>query len=175
MNDRIKGILQILFAILVIVLIIYFEGEIKKLEELGYIGVFLISVLGSATIFFPAPGRLVVFSLGRVLDPLLVGIIGGVGSAIGELTGYAAGSGVVKLLKADKYFKKFKAWIKKYDILAIFIFAVIPNPIFDVAGIAAGSLGIPWWRYLLATAAGRVIGYVALAYLGEYTIQFFKF
>lgn len=171
-NERIAGIIQIIFAVAIVIVVLVFSNEIEKLREFGYLGVFIISVLASATLFIPAPGWAIVIVMARVLDPILVGITAGVGSAIGELTAYAAGSGAAKLLHSNSHFKKFKGWIKRNDLLAIFILAAIPNPLFDVAGIAAGSLGIKWWRYLISTAAGRTLRYILLAYLGAFSLQF---
>src|SRR3990167_664799 len=137
MNERTKGILHILLAIIII----------------------------------PAPGWAIGFAMGKFLDPIGLGIAAGVGSAIGEITGYVAGQGASQVIHANKHFKKFKDWIKKNDLVAIFVLAAIPNPIFDVAGIAAGSLNIKWWRFLIATALGRTLRYAALAYFGAFSLQ----
>ncbi|MBI5228004.1 VTT domain-containing protein [Candidatus Micrarchaeota archaeon] len=110
--------------------------------------------------------------MAKFLDPIGLGIAAGTGSAIGELTGYLGGEGASKLISTNSHFKKIKEWIRKNDLLAIFVLALIPNPLFDVAGIAAGGLGIKWWKFLAATAAGRIIRYAALAYLGIFTMQF---
>jgi len=171
-NEKIEGIIQIIFAVAIVIVVFVFSSEIEKLKEFGYLGVFIISVLASATLFIPAPAWAVIIAMSRFLDPVLLGLVAGVGSAIGELTGYTAGSGAAKLLHANSHFKRFKNWIKNNDLLAVFILAAIPNPLFDVAGIAAGSLGIKWWRYLISTAAGRTLRYILLAYLGAFSLQF---
>jgi membrane protein YqaA with SNARE-associated domain len=54
---------------------------------------------------------------------------------------------------------------------AIFVLAFIPNPLFDIAGIIAGGLKIPWWRYLTACVTGRILRYVLLAMLGAFTLN----
>ena len=172
MNEKLKGILQVLFAIAIVVLVFAFSKELERFKEYGYLGVFVISAISSATIFIPAPGWAVVFAMAKFLDPIGLGIAAGIGSALGEITGYIAGQGTSHLLHANKHYKKFKNWIEKNDLVAIFILAAIPNPLFDVAGIAAGSLGIKWWRFLIATAAGRTLRYAALAYLGAFSLQF---
>ena len=60
----------------------------------GYLGVFLASLIGSATIILPVPSFALVIAAGSQLDPLWVGIISGAGAAIGELTGYGLGYGI---------------------------------------------------------------------------------
>ncbi|MEM4358900.1 MAG: VTT domain-containing protein, partial [Candidatus Bilamarchaeaceae archaeon] len=141
-----------------------FSDRITTLQELGYLGVFLIALLSNATIFFPAPGWAAVIAMGGVLNPYLVGIAAGVGSAFGELTGYAVGEGAASL--ANKEFIKQKEMIEKYGSMAIFVLAFIPNPLFDVAGLAAGAIKIGIMKFLIFCMLGRVLRYILLAHLG---------
>ena len=173
MNETQKGILQIIIAVFIVILIFQFGNQLERFKEYGYIGVFVVSLVSSASLFFPAPGWAIVIAMSRFLDPLLLGLAAGVGSAIGEITGYIAGQGASKAIHANAHFSKLKEWIRKNDILALFIFAVVPNPLFDVAGIAAGSLGIPVWRFLLVVAAGRIVRYTLLGYLGLFSVNYF--
>jgi len=46
-----------------------FHDELARLERYGYPGVFIISLLGNATVIFPAPSLAVVFGMGGVLNP----------------------------------------------------------------------------------------------------------
>lgn len=57
----------------------------------GYGGIFLVSFLGNASIIFPVPVFLVIFALGSILNPWILGAVMGVGAALGELTRYALG------------------------------------------------------------------------------------
>ena len=171
MNTKTKGILQILLAVLLLLVILFLSKDIEKLAGFGYIGVFLISLLSSATILFPAPGWVAVIAISRILDPIYVGLIAGFGSGLGEITGYIAGSGVNSIIN-DEHFTKIKSVIEKYDIFAIFFLSFIPNPLFDIAGIAAGSVGMKWWKFLIACITGRVLRYLILAYLGRFSIEF---
>ena len=70
-----------------------FGDQLVDLRGYGYLGVFLISLLGNATVILPVPSLAVVFAGGGVLNPLLVGLVAGVGEPLGELTGYLAGYG----------------------------------------------------------------------------------
>ena len=163
MNKR--GILEIVLSILIVALIIFFWGYAKELGAYGYLGIFVISILSSATIFIPAPGWLSVIALANSHNPLLLGIVAGAGSALGELTGYLGGHGIGKLIGIEKKeFKKYLKWIKKNDALGIMLLSFLPNPLFDVAGIAAGAAKVPLWRYLLFCSMGRIIRYALLAY-----------
>lgn len=174
LSERTKGILQLAGAIVIIALALYLTSNIQQYAEFGYIGVFIISLISSATILLPAPGWAAVVAMGAVLNPYYVGILAGIGSAIGEVTAYGVGSGTVNLL--DKHLgsrsERFKGWIKRYDALAIGFLAFLPNPFFDIAGLAAGSLRIPLWRFLAACMVGRILRYVILAYLGAFTLHY---
>ncbi|MBI2079484.1 VTT domain-containing protein [Candidatus Micrarchaeota archaeon] len=172
MDEKTKGLIQILFAILIAILVFLANDYIKEFASFGYLGVFVISVLSAATLFIPAPSWAIVISVSRVLDPYLVGIVAGIGTALGETTGYVAGQGASNLIKTNEHFKKWKEWIKKNDILAIGVLAFVPNPLFDVAGLAAGSLGIKLWRFILACAIGRIVRYILLAQLGAFSTYY---
>ncbi|HLD59789.1 MAG TPA: VTT domain-containing protein [Candidatus Bilamarchaeaceae archaeon] len=173
-SDQLKGLLQIAFAIFIIIVIFWFSKDIGQFEEFGYLGVFLISLLATATIFIPTPGWAIVIAMAGVLNPYLVGITAGVGSALGEITGYVAGAGAEKMIKDGKFkkFEKYYKMIKENDLIAIFVLAFIPNPLFDVAGLAAGSLKIPLTRFLFATVLGRILRYVLLAHLGAFSLEY---
>jgi hypothetical protein len=51
--------------------------------------------------------------------------------------------------------------------LTLFLLAAVPNPLFDVAGLTAGSVGYSPWRYWLAVMLGKSIVYTALALGGQ--------
>ncbi len=171
MDKRIIGALHLSFSILIAAAVLFFADQIGGFEAYGYAGAFIISLLSSATIFFPAPGWAVVVIMSRSLNPYLLGLSAGIGSAIGELTGYIAGEGVREIVNSHvKESARVEEVVKKYGTAGIFILAFVPNPLFDIAGIVAGGLKMPWWQYLIACAAGRVLRYILLAFLGAFTL-----
>ncbi|MFH1394475.1 MAG: VTT domain-containing protein [Candidatus Micrarchaeota archaeon] len=173
MDKKLRGIAEIVIAILIVAASLYFSTEVGMLREFGYAGVFLISMASAATLFFPAPGWASVVAMSTVLDPYLVGIAAGVGAAIGELTGYVAGDGARKMIESRvKDYKKYRDIIEKYDFAGIFVLAFIPNPLFDIAGIIAGSLKMHPVKYLAACALGRTLRYILLAYVGAIALDF---
>lgn len=58
---------------------------VRSFGRWGYLSVFAISLLSSATVLIPAPGLAVVFAMGGALDPVTLGIVAGIGSGLGEL------------------------------------------------------------------------------------------
>ena len=171
MDKKLDGFLHIAFAIAVVVVVLIFSRDLWALKRFGYWGAFVISLLSSATILIPMPSWVVIAAMGRYLNPYMLGLVAGVGSAIGEMTGYSAGEGAMELLEGRvKETKDIHRFVDKYGVLAIFAFAFIPNPLFDIAGIAAGAGKIPWWQFLFACAAGRILRYMLLAMIGNFSL-----
>lgn len=172
MDKKAEGALQIAIAITIAIIVFYFSSEMEGFKEYGYLGAFFISALSSATIFIPAPGWAAVIAMGRYLDPYLLGLVAGIGSSFGELTGYVAGDGARDIINDKvKENKDIHQIISKYGPFAIFALAFIPNPLFDAAGLVAGALKIPWWQFLIATAMGRILRFILLAMLGQWTLN----
>jgi len=87
-------IVQILTVIAILVTLgaaVYFRDRLQELERYGYAAVFLVGLVSNATLIFPIPGLAVSSVLGGVFNPWIVGLVGGLGQALGELTGYMAG------------------------------------------------------------------------------------
>jgi len=149
----------------------------------GYLGVFFVSLISSASILFPVPGFAVIFTLGSVLNPFLVGLSAALGAALGELVGYYIGYGGEKLGARKK--KKLKEKLKNIERLfqkykgafIIFVFAATPLP-FDLVGLFCGTINYPVKKFFVATLAGKIIKYLLIAYAGalgiEYLLEFFK-
>jgi membrane protein YqaA with SNARE-associated domain len=159
------------FAVTVSVLIVVFRTRITALGGYGYLGTFLVPLLCSATLFVPVPGLVIVFTLGSVLNPMLVGLISGVGATLGETTGYLLGYGGRAAIENVVLYKRIENWMKRWAPLTLFGLAVIPNPLFDLAGAAAGALKVPIWKYYLYGGAGRIIKHTAFALAGAWGLQ----
>ena len=154
------------FAIAITACALYLSTKILRLSMLGYAGVFLISLISSATVFIPVPGFAIVIALARSLNPVLLGIAAGIGSGIGELSGYLLGYAGHDAVMKTKMFRSHKKQVEKYGMAAIFVLAFLPNPLFDLAGIASGAIKMHWWKFLFATIAGKMLRFILLAYLG---------
>ena len=145
--------------------------EIERLGVYGYPAVFLVSLVSNATIILPVPGLAVSSLMGSVFNPLLVGLVAGIGQALGELSGYMVGFSGQTLIDRGRAYDRLFRWMSRHGTLTIFVLAVIPNPVFDLAGIAAGALRFPLWRFLASCAAGKVIKNVGFALAGYYGIE----
>ena len=137
------------------------EGLVQS--PVGLLVLFGLAALSTATLILPAPGLALTAVAGAAGDPVVVGIVAGLGQACGELTGYAAGRSGRALLPENAASALVSGWLRSRAVVVIFVLALVPNPVFDVAGIAAGAIGIPVPRYLAAAAAGKVIKNVVIA------------
>jgi uncharacterized membrane protein YdjX (TVP38/TMEM64 family) len=132
-------------------------------SPIGLLVLFGLAALSSATLILPAPGLALTAIAGTAGDPIVVGVVAGLGQAVGELTGYLAGWSGRTLLPDNQATRRLSGWLERRGTLVIFVLALVPNPLFDVAGILAGALRMPVWRYLGAAAAGKVIKNVIVA------------
>jgi membrane protein DedA with SNARE-associated domain len=160
-----------LFAVVAITLYIYsIRDRVEQFAAFGYPGIFLIALLANATILLPAPGVAVIYAMGAIFNPLGVGLAAGAGGTVGELSGYLAGfSGQAVVERMDVY-NSVKPWVDKYGGWAIMVLSAIPNPFFDVAGIAAGIAKMPLRIFLVFTFIGQLIKMTLFAVLGHYSV-----
>jgi membrane protein YqaA with SNARE-associated domain len=162
--------LVVLLVLAISFLIYSFRDKFAELAAIGYPGIFLVSLLGNATIILPAPSLALVFAMGSALPPLLVGLAAGVGEALGELTGYAAGFGGRAVVEDQKVYDRLEDWMQRRGGITVFVLSVFPNPFFDLAGIAAGTLRYPLWRFLLVCWLGKTIKTTVVAWAGSQSI-----
>jgi len=157
-------------------------------EGSNYFWALLISLgicfLGSASIGFPIPFPFVLFSLSNSiylkyvnsglelalilqngffwLEIIGLALIGGLGSALGELTGYAVGYGTKKftkerdsdLVKNINGFGKLILENKRRASLYIFLFALTPLPD-DILFLPLGMIKYPFWKCIFPGWLGK--------------------
>ena len=145
--------------------------QAASLARYGYAGIFLLSLLSYATILLPAPGLAIVFAMGGVFPPAGLALAAAAGAALGELSGYLVGfSGQTVVEHSDRY-ERLQSWMRRNGPATIFILALIPNPLFDLAGVTAGVLKMPVLRFLLWTFLGQAVKMTAFAYAGAVSIS----
>jgi membrane protein YqaA with SNARE-associated domain len=134
---------------------------------LGLLLFFVLQIVSNATLLLPVPGLMLTSLVGSHVDPLLVGVIAGVGQTLGELTGYLAGYSGQTLLPDTARTRAVSGWMRRYGVVALFVLAVLPNPLFDIAGIMAGAMRMPVWQFLLGAGLGKVVKNIAFAFAGD--------
>ncbi len=154
------------------------ETFLGLIEEGSYLAVFITSFVGSSSILIPIlpfPGYFpVLVGVGIGLNPLIVGLLGAVGSILGDLIGYLVGMGgsatIEKFEKrAPKFLKRFERFYSQIGFWAVLTFALLPLP-FDIIGVLSGASKYNFKRFLLALTIGRLVRTLAIAYGGLYAI-----
>jgi len=122
--------------------------------QYGYLGIFLISLLGAMSIFVPIPYTVVIFILGGLpsFDPLLIAVAAGAGAAIGEFSG--------------KLFKKLGP-------IAIFVFALTPLPD-DLLFIPLGVMRYGLLQAFVPALIGKFFSNLIIAYSGRLSLEIVK-
>jgi membrane protein YqaA with SNARE-associated domain len=168
------NVVRLIAFLVVIAITIYIytiRDEAEQLAGYGYPGLFLLSILGNATIILPAPVIAITYMMGAVFHPIGVALATGAGSAIGELTGYIAGFSGQGLVEQSPLYERLEKWTDRYGGLTITVLAFIPNPIFDIAGAAAGALKMPVYEFLFWAWIGKTLKMLLFAYAGAYSIE----
>ena len=150
--------------------LLYFRESLAGLGAWGYLGVFVAELGNSASILIPTPGPAYALSMSVILNPVYLALIGGVGAALGELTGYYVGVKGRRIVEGGRLFERFRALTGRWTGGALFVFAIMPLP-FDIAGIWAGTVRYPLWRFVLYAMPGKFLKVLLVALMGYYGVN----
>lgn len=172
-REYIIGGLALTLTVVCCVAVVFYWEYVKRVQHYGYFGAFIISVLAGATILVPIPGILVVFTLGSVLHPALLGVVSGLGEAVGSigiyLSGYSGRKAVQKL--PPEFFVKFSDWIQRRGKIAIFLMSAILNPLFYPFTAIAGMLRFGLLKFFFLCFGGKAVKNIVIAYLGYFGLR----
>jgi membrane protein DedA with SNARE-associated domain len=167
----------------------WFHLNESNLQGLGYAGVFVANLASTVTVFIPVPGltalgQVLILDQGKVLNPVFVGIAGGCGMALGEITAYVAGVYGGQMAAGhtlpgprwtarlvERAISIIDRLMKRYGMLTLFVLSAVPNPVFEIAGITAGAVRMPFGRFMAPVFVGKVLRGIILAFLGRYSIE----
>ncbi len=144
---------------------------------LGYLGDFLVSFLGNATVLIPFPYMGVTFILGGLMDeatseflfdPWLVGLLSGLGAVFGEMTGYLIGYSGGQLIDKNQR-NAFGNYVDEHPRAIPFVLwflAVTPLPD-DVLILPLGAARYPWWKVMIPQFIGKTMFMTFVAWSGR--------
>lgn len=137
----------------------------------AYFGVFLITLIANATVIIPVPYPAVIARIAVQSDNLaLVIVAGALGSVIGESVAFFVGRSGRGAVENTRFYRWVHVQMRHpwRAFALLFGLAAPPNPAFDVAGLSAGALGLPYWLFFAAVFLGRLlrIGIFVLVGLG---------
>jgi membrane protein DedA with SNARE-associated domain len=168
-----------------IVLLIFDDQVTDRLTGLGYVSVFVTNLLSTATFYVPVPGltaaaQAIIITEGRdARFPWLIGAAGGLGMALGEITAYYGGYLGAEVVRGrelpgpkrfhptiERIVRGIRWLMDRWGMATLFVLSAVPNPLFEVAGLTAGSVRMPFRRFMLAVITGKIVRGILLAYLG---------
>ena len=139
--------------------------------QYSYLGVFLVSLIGALSVVFPIPYTIIIYLLGRSLDPYIIAIAGGLGSAVGELSGYILGY-YGRAVVSEERKRKMDFMLRifnRYGAAAIFVFALTPLPD-DLLFIPLGIMRYKFVKAFIPTILGKTLMCFTLAMGGRLSV-----
>ena len=129
------------------------------LLQYSYVGVFAISLIGAMSIIVPIPYTFIILTLGiEGMNPLLLTVAGGLGSGVGEFSGYILGY-YGRSVISEKQQRKMDFMIRvfnRYGPITIFLFALTPLPD-DLLFIPLGMLRYKFVKAFIPSILGKTL------------------
>jgi membrane protein YqaA with SNARE-associated domain len=141
---------------------------LERLGGFGYLGAFFAAWLANATVLVPVPYFPLLIRLGQVVDPWGVALAAAAGSALGELVAYYVGRSGRSAVAQTRFYHWVRGQLSHPWRAPLLLFALSapPMPIFDVAGLLAGALGVPVGVFFASVFLGRIIRMAAVVFIG---------
>ncbi len=145
------------------------QAAIAQLALLAAPGAFLLMLAANATVVVPIPWPAILLPLAQQ-SPTLWPIVlaAALGSVVGESVAYGVGRSGQAVI-ADSPVAR---WVHQQlthpwrAFIALVALAAPPNPLFDVAGLAAGATGVPFWLFFGAVLLARLLRFAVLLTVG---------
>jgi membrane protein YqaA with SNARE-associated domain len=161
---------------------------VEGLSSQGYLGLFLVAVFAGSPLPIPTPNLILTFTMGSLLNPLLVGVISGLGNGIGNALIYWTGRGGLLFFQnlripkpADensssrigRFFRKIKMpripdFLKRKALVAVFILSLYPNPVLGPIILGMGAKRYSFTKFYIVVTAGKMVEALLLSYLGYF-------
>jgi membrane protein YqaA with SNARE-associated domain len=163
------AIAGVLFLIALNVAVFLAPIDYGAFTSFAYLGAFVVTLLANALIAVPIPYIPIVAHIGATAElPALVILLAALGSVLGESVAFLAGRAELGLVSEQPIYKRLHRLAQRPLLTSalLFAFAAVPNPIFDVGGLAAGAVGVQYRVFFLAVFAARLIRIAAIVWLG---------
>ncbi len=176
-------------SLALLLLPIWVDLSQERFRTFGYTGVFVANLASTATVFVPVPGltaagQALIVQQGGILNPVAVGLLGGTGMAVGEVTAYAAGTVGSEVAREGHLqpprlvrplVQRVIRWIdwlmEHYGFATLLVLSAVPNPAFELAGLTAGAVRMNFWRFMVAVLIGKNARGLLLAFLGAHGLD----
>lgn len=143
---------------------------INLVQTHGYLGAFLVSIIGNVTIIFPVPYVAAIYYYGATLNPLALGLVAGAGAAVGEISAYLLGYGGRRTLNETQKnkLKRVEKLLRRHGALTIFLFSALPLPT-DLIMVPLGAIKYSLRKALAVMFIGKSLMCASVAYAGRHS------
>lgn len=134
-----------------------------------YPGIFLLTFLANASVVVPVPYVPVVIRAAEAAPSVaLVIAAAAAGSMLGEAVSFFVGRAGKRIVAGSRVYRMLHRFVDRPLVAGLFLFLLAAplNPLFDVAGIAAGALGIRFEIFAISVFLGRLARFAAVVWLG---------
>lgn len=137
------------------VLVVVNKNRIAEFILLNYVTLFIGCFLANSGVFLPAPGLVLVTSAAIIMNPVYVTLLSAAGFCIGECVGYFSGYTGREIFK-EKAGDRFKRMFNQKGNMIIYIFSVLPLPLFDCIGVYAGYIKYSYRDFIIFCFLGKL-------------------
>ena len=168
---KMRFLLLVGFSFLAAISAIMLKGWILQLGSWGYLGAFLINAVSNATIFFPAPGAVIIMIMAQDYNPFILGSVAGLGGAIGSTTSYLLGRLGTSGLQKGRIYGVARWSMERFGGVILFVFSLVPFLPMDGAGLLAGATRYPLLRFYLYVGIASMIKMIAIIYVAATSLN----
>lgn len=138
----------------------------------GYLGAFIVTLIGNVTILIPIPFALLIYLGGSFLNPLVLGLVTGAAATMGELSSYLVGRGGRRVIEAryGRRLDSMRVLINRWGMLGIFLFSLLPLPD-DLLLVPLGMIKYNVWKLITAMFLGKTLMCLVISYAGFYSFS----
>lgn len=133
-------------------------------------GAFVVMLIANATIIVPVPWPAILVPIAQSSHNLTAVLLAGAfGSVIGESLAFFIGRSGRGVVDDTRFYRWVQRQLKHpwWSALVLFVLSAPPNPLFDVAGITAGAVGVPFWMFFVTVFLARIIRlWIIIAFAG---------
>jgi len=143
--------------------------DYRGFASFAYVGAFLLCFFANAVVAIPIPYVPIIAHIGATADsPSIVVALGALGSVLGESVAFMVGRAEQGLVSEHPIYKRLhrlaeRKWLAGFVLFGL---AVPLNPLFDVAGLAAGAMGMQYRVFFVAVFAARILRLALIVWLG---------
>ena len=159
-NRLLSGCLII--ALILFSILMWIESNyIKEHQLTTLISVFLYCFFSNATVLLPSSSLLMIIQSAMLITPLGVSVVAALGCTAGEIMSFSIGflssSHIEKNERFKKMFKRIEPHFKKSPFLLVFLFSLVPLPLFDIIGLLSGLYKLNIYKYSFFCFIGKLI------------------